>query len=37
MYRFAATNRRALIEHVRDAADRVSVRVGFVKPERHAD
>ena len=36
MYRFAATNRRALIDHVRDAADRVSVRVGFAKDERHA-
>jgi len=37
MYRFAATNRRALIEHVRDAADRVSARIGFVKHERDAD
>lgn len=36
MYRFAATNRRALIEQVGDAADRVSVRVGFVNDERHA-
>src|SRR6185312_9566683 len=37
MYRFAATNRRALIEHVRDAADRVSARIAFVTHERDAD
>jgi DNA-binding IclR family transcriptional regulator len=36
MYRFAATNRRVLIEQVRDAADRVSARLGFVKDDRHA-
>ena len=36
MYRFAATNRRALVEQVRDTADRVSTRLGFVKDDRHA-
>ena len=34
MYRFAAIRRRALIEQVRDAADRVSLRLGFVKALR---
>jgi DNA-binding IclR family transcriptional regulator len=36
MYRFAAANRRPLIEQVRDAADRVSARLGYVKADRHA-
>ena len=36
MYRFAATNRRTLVEQVRDTADRVSTRLGFVKDDRHA-
>lgn len=33
MYRFATTNRRQLTELVRDAADRVSARLGYVRPD----
>jgi DNA-binding IclR family transcriptional regulator len=36
MYRFAVPGRRALIEQVREAADRVSARLGYVARERHA-
>jgi DNA-binding IclR family transcriptional regulator len=33
MYRFAATHRRQLTEFVRDAADRVSMRLGYVRAD----
>jgi DNA-binding IclR family transcriptional regulator len=37
MYRFATTNRRQLVELVRDAADRVSARLGHARAEHHAN
>jgi DNA-binding IclR family transcriptional regulator len=36
MYRFAAAGRRQLVEQVRQAADRVSARLGFVRTDHFA-